>query len=116
MIIKQRQLGSEKIRRAYAFLTAAERDNSLFSRSELAEASGWTEKTTRANLSKKLSGVVHRTDGGYRVSGILTLTEDGFCRLCSQNTTLASDPYRPLLTSTVEEYVLKARESVLAAV
>lgn len=116
MTSKQRPLGSNKIRRAYAFLVAAEHDGRAFTRQELAEASGWTEKTTAANLSKKLGTVVHRASGGYRASGVARLTEDGFCRLCSQNVALASDPYRPVLTGTVEELVLKARETVLAAV
>jgi hypothetical protein len=112
----QRPLGSAKIRQAYAFLLEVERAHQIFTREAFAQASGWTEKTTRANLSKKLSQYVQRVDGGYRSLGITALTEENFCRLCSQNVALAGDPQRPFLSDKVEEFVYKARESALAAV
>lgn len=112
----RRLLGSPKIRAAYNFLAKAEHSGQIFTREDLIDASGWTEQTTRANLSKKLNQLVIRCDGGYRASGVLDLGEEGFCRICSQNSTLAGDPRRPSLNAKTEELVLKARESVLAGV
>jgi hypothetical protein len=116
MRTSRRPIGSPKIRSAYAFLAEAEQTGRVFTRDELVAASGWTEKTTKANLSKKLNQIVVRTDGGYQCVGAIELGEEGFCRVCSQNSTLAADPRRPGLTPKTEELVLKARESVLAAV
>lgn len=111
-----RAIGSPKIRSAYAFLVQAEQEGRVFTKAELSAASGWTEKTTKANLSKKLTLIVHRVDGGYRCVGAIELGNEGFCRICSQNSALTADPRRPILSQRVDELVAKARESALAAV
>jgi len=116
MSTRQRSIGSPKIRSAYAFLAAAEGEGRVFTRQGLSAASGWTEKTTKANLSKKLNQIVERTSGGYRCVGAVELGEEGFCRICSQNSAVAADPRRPTLSPKTEELVIKARESALAAV
>jgi hypothetical protein len=104
------------MRRAYAFLVEVERSGRTFTREELVAASGWTPNTTEANLSKKLSQILHRENGVYRSSGAIDLGEEGFYRICSQKSALAADPRRPTLSQKTEELVIKARESVLAAV
>ena len=111
-----RQLGSPQIRAAYHFLVAAEREGRVFSFKELQEGSGWAPGNVRVNLSKKLSDFVTKVNGGYKCSGVSTHTEESFCRLCSQNASLARDPHRPSLHPKIEGLVVKAREAALAAV
>ena len=111
-----RQLGSPQIRATYHFLFAAESDGRIFGLEELQEASGWTQKTTQANLSKKLSDFVSKVDGGYKCRGVSTHTEESFCRLCSQKSALVQDPRRPSLHPKIDGLVVKAREAALAAV
>ena len=63
MTLPRRAIGSAQIRQAYAFLADAERQGQCFTSAELSVSSGWTEKTTRANLSKsspRLSSVTAR--------------------------------------------------------
>lgn len=111
-----RQIGSPQIRDAFVFLTQAETDGRAFTQEELAAASGWSAHTTRGNISKKLAPLLRKVGGGYRCVGVKSLSEETFCRLCSQNTALAADPHRPRLSPRVEGLVNKAREAALAAV
>ena len=111
-----RKIGSDKIRRAYSFLKQAEADQRTFTFDEFARGSGWTAATARANLTKKLRQMVQRTVSGYKAVGILRLSEEAFCRLCSQTSLLSGDPLKPLLAPMAEGLVIKARESALAAV
>jgi len=110
------RIGSPKIKKAYEFLVQVDLEERIFTRSELSTASGWTETTTKANLSKKLNAIVIKVDGGFRAIGVRKLTEDAFCRMCSQNSSLANDPQRPRLEPKVEGLIIKAREAALAAV
>lgn len=114
--MSHRKLGSKEIRAAYAFLRQAEEDGRIFTAQELSAGSGWSTKTTKANLTKKLAQLIRKVDGGFQCVGARHLTEEAFCRVCSQNSWLANDPHRPLLAPTVEGLVQKARESALGAV
>src|ERR1051325_767610 len=111
-----RRIGSDKMRRAYQFLTQAEAEGRTFTLDELREASGWSEQTFRAIRSKKIAHLLQRVSGGYQCTGTKTLNEETFCRLCSQSVLWARDPYRPRLNPKVEALVIKAREAALAAV
>ena len=111
-----KEIGSDKMRKAYTFLLEQERLNNVFTLKDFISASGWSENTARGNRSKKLARYFVRVDGGYKCTGMNGLTEEAFCRLCSQSAVLAHDPHRPLLKSNVEALVIKARESALAAV
>lgn len=111
-----RRVGSEKQRSAYAFLLARERDGAHFTVGDLSDASGWTEGTTRAYLTKKLKHYVKKTEQGLVCDGVSSITEEAFCRLLSQTAALSTDPERPLLEAKVEGLVRKAREAALAAV
>ena len=97
-----RKIGSDKIRRAYSFLKQAEADQRTFTFDEFARGSGWTAATARANLTKKLRQMVQRTVSGYKAVGILRLSEEAFCRLCSQTSLLSGDPLKPLLAPMAE--------------
>jgi len=108
--------GSEQIRRAYAFLVQVENEKKIFSLDELSAASGWTRQTTKANQSKKLNRFVQKVGVGYRCIGLKGITEESFTRICSQNSTVANDPDRPVLSPRVEGLIQKSRESALAAV
>src|SRR5205807_800268 len=66
--------------------------------------------------SKKLRPYLHDVPGGFKSIGVKKLSEDAFCRICSQNSALARDPERPQLPPKVEALVRKACESALAAV
>lgn len=105
-----------KIRKAYAFLLKAENEKHAFTFAEFTGGSGWADPTARANLTKKLSQHVIKTDSKYRAVGVKDLTEEAFCRLCSQKNTLATDPSKPILSPQIEGLVVKARDSALAAV
>lgn len=60
------------IEKCYHFLRGKLASGEAFSHAELAEASGWAEKTVRAYLSKKLSELVYaRTDGQLAVSPVM---------------------------------------------
>lgn len=111
-----RQRGSSKIRAAYAFLKQMETEGRTFSLADLMTASGWAKTTAKANLTKKLASVLKKSDDGYQCVGVNKLTEAAFCRLCSQNSALATDLLRPELAPKVEGYVNKARDAALAAV
>ena len=111
-----RQIGSPQIRNAYRFLKEAETQDREFTVEELQQGSGWTLTTTKANISKKLSVILIPTNEGFKAVGLLDLTEEAFCRLCSQNSSLANDPQRPRLEPKVEGLVNKARDAALAAV
>lgn len=112
----QRKIGSDKIRRAYTFLTQMEDEQRLFTFQDFLNASGWSEATARGNMTKKLRQLVWRGEDGYRSVGVKKLSEEAFCRLCSQSAVLSGDPLKPRLSPTAEGLVVKARESVLAAV
>ncbi|MDE2126274.1 MAG: DUF3644 domain-containing protein [Armatimonadetes bacterium] len=114
--VMPRRLGSDKIRRAYAFLVAAEGEGRIFTLAELQVESGWSNETFRANLSKKLGPYLSQFAGGYKALGVRSMTEEAFCRICSQKAALARDPTKPLLDEDVEPLVNKARDAALAAV
>ena len=111
-----RKIGSSKIRRAYTFLVEAEKEQRVFTLAEFMAGSGWAETTARGNLGKKLPRLVQRVGNDYKALGVKSLTEDAFCRICSQSAALSGDPLKPLLSPRAEGLVIKARESALAAV
>jgi len=111
-----RTLGSPQIRKAYAFLSAREKLGQPFSVSELSIASGWTPNTTRRNITMKLSGVLTQKGQAFSVHGVCDKSEDTFCRLCSQKSSLLQDLHLPRLAPTVQESVVKAKEAALSAV
>lgn len=112
-----KQLGSPQILLAYKFLKQAEADARPFSFAEFISACGYSKSTGKATLAKKLARLVRkRKDALYEARDIGQMTEEAFCRLCSQSAKLSTDPLRPLLEPTVEGLVIKAREAALAAV
>jgi hypothetical protein len=78
-----RQLGSQKIRAAYAYLADAERTGKSFTFEELMAGSGWSYETTKANISKKLARFLDQHGDRVKGNGITAFTEDAFCRMCS---------------------------------
>jgi hypothetical protein len=116
MMRGRRSSGSPQILKAFAFLQTMEQDQQIFTEAQLQVASGWTAKTTKANISKKLSPFLPRTEDGFKCCGVIELGKDGFIRVCSQNSEIASNARKPFLNQEVEELVIKARESALAAV
>lgn len=108
--------GSPQMRKAYQFLVEAENNSTLFSIEDLATASGWTLGTAISTRSKKLKDLLKRENDNYKCVGISRYSEDSFCRLCSQTSTLAKDPEKPPLGPEVEGLIIKAREAALAAV
>ena len=113
----KQELGSPKIRAAYAFLKSAEQNELEFTLQDLSQGSGWSPITTKANVSKKLARFLVRTPHGTLLaSGVSAISEEAFCRFCSQSSELSGDPLKPLLTPTAEGLVIKAREAALAAV
>jgi hypothetical protein len=110
------KIGSPQIRRAYRFLIEAERAGRLLTGADLEAASGWSAKTTKAYLSKKLTPFLRKEAQGLKASGVRQLTEEAFCRWFSQKASLASEPRKPLLDPRTEGLVQKARDAALAAV
>lgn len=112
----RRSSGSPQILRAFEFLRDMEEKGQVFTEAELQVASGWSPNTTKANISKKLKPYLVRSETGFKSSGVRDLGRDGFIRVCSQNSEIASNARKPFLIEEVEELVVKARESALAAV
>jgi hypothetical protein len=112
----KRPIGSDKMRKAHAFLVQVETDDSIFTCEELRQASGWAISHTKGIIGKKLISRLRRVDSGYKIDGIKAMSLDAFCCLCSQTAALASDPDRPRLDPKVEGLVNKAQEAALAAV
>jgi len=107
---------SGKAAKAYDFLVSKEKTGEPFTADDLSGASGWSPKTTRIYLSKKLGNHIVRANGELHCSGVAGMARDSFCRLFSQKADIARDPERPLLHPRVEALVEKAREAALAAV
>jgi len=76
-----RGFGSPQILKLHKFLVKAETENTVFSIAEYVAGSEWATKTARANLTKKLSRHVLKTDGGYRAVGVNDMSEEAFCHL-----------------------------------
>ena len=96
-----------KIDNAYDFLSHC----SEFNLSELAEASGWSEKNTKANISKKLKDFlgkgVHKE---YKVLSLISsYNKDDFRKIFSQT-------YTVKIPTKVEQLLNKSKECVLIAV
>jgi hypothetical protein len=87
-----------------------------FTFNDLRQASGWSYETAHANVGKKLKRYLASVGGGYTAMGMRDVTEEAFCRICSQSSALSDDPHRPLLTPPAEGLVIKAREAAMAAV
>jgi|HigsolmetaAR206D_1030411.scaffolds.fasta_scaffold05553_2 Protein of unknown function (DUF3644). len=116
MLASRRSSGSPQILSAFEFLQSMEDKDQVFTEAELQEASGWSPKTTKANISKKLKPYLIKIRDGFKCCGVRDLGRDGFIRICSQNSEIASNARKPFLIEEVEELVVKARESALAAV
>lgn len=104
------------MKKAYEFLVKAENNSTLFTIDDLVAASGWTLKTAQGIKSKKISQFLQKVNNKYKCVGISRLSEIAFCRLCSQTSTLAKDPEKPILLPEIEGLVIKARDAALAAV
>jgi hypothetical protein len=114
--VRVQKLGSDKIRKAYAYFRRRADDQHPFTLGDLMAASGWSQNSARANLSKKLGRFLTRDADGYHVTNFAGITEEAFCRVCSQSSTLSGDPLKPIVSPDTEALVSKARESALAAV
>lgn len=105
----------ERIRRAYSFLVAHEKQSESFSIDDLGGATGWKHDTVTAYLSKKLAKIVLRQGQTLRADGVSDYTEEAFQRLMSQRNDVSADPQKPNLKPEVESLLRKARESALLA-
>ena len=104
-----------KIDESYEFLTSCERESGLFSLVQLCEFTGWRPSTPRAYFSKKWSDWITKEGDQYRVSGLVSITEDEYRRHMSQVQDVSRDPSRPSLPESVERLVVKARQSAILA-
>jgi len=108
---------SKQIEETYKFLHAKETYGERFSREDLRGASGWSEATFRANLSKKLRPfLITNDDGSLCAQGVKGASLENFANHCSQSIAWARDPGKPRLAPEVEAHVCKARDAALAAV
>lgn len=96
-----------KIDKAYDFLTT----HQDFDLSELIEASGWSLKNTKSNISKKLKDFfVRGSSKEYKVLPILsTYNKDDFRKIFSQT-------YTVKIPTKVEKLLNKSKECILTAV
>jgi hypothetical protein len=108
---------NDKSKRAYQFFCEAEEQNRLFTLDEVAEATGWSSKTTQAYLSKKWHLFIEKTDEGLLCKGLCDrFSEDAFIRLHAQRASLDSDIRRPRFSPEIDVLIDKARESALLGV
>ena len=105
----------DKIGESYRFLTSCEQESGLFSLEQLCESTGWKPSTPRAYLSKKWGDWVTKEGDQYRVSGLSAITEDEYRRHMSQVQDVSREPSRPSLPKSVEQLVVKARQSAILA-
>ncbi len=106
----------DRTKRAYRFFCDAEQDKRIFTLIEVANAAGWSLKTTKAYRSKKWHSFVKPAQGGFVSSGISDLTEDAFIRIHAQRTSLDGNLLRPRFTPEVDVLIDKCREAALLAV
>lgn len=97
----------EKIDKAYDFLIS----HAEFDPIELQEASGWTEKNTKTNLSKKLKGFLDKGEHKkYKLlPTILSYNKNDFRKIFSQT-------YTVKISTKTERLLKKSKECVLTAV
>lgn len=105
----------DAVSRSYQFLTSCEWANKIFSLQELCDATEWKESTPRAYLSKKWGDWVTKETAGYRVKGLIALSEEEYRRHMSQRQDVSREPTRPTLPEQVERLVLKARQAAVLA-
>jgi hypothetical protein len=104
-----------KIEKSYRFFKNKAELDKVFTLSELAEATGWSEGTAKTYLSKKWDSILEKTEEGYKVNNIARYSETEYTRMMSQVNKNSQDPFKPDLDEDIERLVIKARESTLLA-
>lgn len=102
----------DAIGKSYHFLVSCERSGKQFALNELCDATGWKPGTPRSYLSKKWSEWIVKEGEGYRVSGLIDLSENEYRRHMSQ---MSGSSKQTPFPERVERLVQKARQSAILA-
>lgn len=105
----------EKLKKSYRFFIDKEKSGQLFSLSEIAAATGWSEATVKTYPTKKWDKFLSKKGNKFLVNGISNYSEDEYIRMMSQADRLSNDPKKPDLPIEVERMVVKAREAAILA-
>lgn len=105
----------EKLKKSYRFFIDKEKSGQLFSLSEIAVATGWSEATVKTYPTKKWDKFLLKKGNKYLVNGISNYSEGEYIRMMSQADRLSNDPKKPDLPLEVERMVVKAREAAILA-
>ena len=104
---------TEKVERSYHFLIDKEKSESVFTKRDVINATGWSPSTVNTYISKKWERFLEKTDSGYLARGVSEFELDQYIRLMSQKDSLSNEPKRPSLLPEVERLVIKSREAAI---
>lgn len=107
---------ADKFRASYQFFLKMQTEKKCFSNDDIAAATGWSSSTIKTYKTKKWSDILIPRSNKLFFADVSTYTEEAYVRMMSQNYKQSVEPFKPELPETVDELVVKARDSAILAV
>jgi hypothetical protein len=106
-----------KIRKAYEYFCACEKEQRSFTLNEIVEKTGWAISTVTGYRTKKWHQFILDFENGLLIcKGLLRLPFENFVKLHEQRTILSAEDYRPHYGYVIDTYLDKSREAALLAI
>jgi hypothetical protein len=103
--ITMRRFGSPHIRRTFAFLQCEARPPELLAPRTAKHLRRRVRRDLRGHSVEETEPVPDSGGWGFSCHGVLALTEEAFCRLCSRSGNFSEGPHRPVLDPGAEARV-----------
>ena len=105
----------KQVKKAYQFFLKAEKQNRVFSLSDVATKSGWSRATVAAYKSKKWYFFIKDVEGGFICEGVSSISEDAFIRIHAR-ASVEDEILRPRFTPNIDALIDKCRDLAMLAI